>query len=102
MASARAGWAIARSHPGWLNVDGAWAEEVASRFSLGPQAVLAGPEARGEQGEVWKLTTALGAWAVKRLLRPLSETEAEDDAGCEEAARAAGVPTPAPTGRGTS
>jgi Ser/Thr protein kinase RdoA (MazF antagonist) len=71
------------------------AVELAGRFGLGrPLKLSDGPVARGKEGLVWRLDTADGSWAVKVPFR-LSD---EDDAGAatsfQEAACAAGVPTP--------
>ena len=55
-------------------------ETVASRYGLGSGAVLAGPVARGEVGQVWRLTTSRGVWAVKEPFEPPSVDEANDDA----------------------
>jgi aminoglycoside phosphotransferase (APT) family kinase protein len=68
--------------------------EIARRYSLGDEAVLVGPVARGHQGEVWELTTGGGRWAVKRLFCPTSEEAVGEDAAFQAAAYAAGVPTP--------
>jgi len=45
------------------------AAAIAAHFSLGSDAVLSGPAARGEQGQVWRITTPLGAWAGKELFQ---------------------------------
>lgn len=74
-------------------LDARGAVEVAGRYSLGASPVLSGPVARGEFGQVWRLETSLGAWAVKEALRP-PETDDIEDVEYQEAARANGVPTP--------
>jgi Ser/Thr protein kinase RdoA (MazF antagonist) len=51
--------------------------------------------ARGEQGEVWRLETENGAWAVKRHFEPPDPVDTERAARHQEAARAAGVHVPA-------
>jgi Ser/Thr protein kinase RdoA (MazF antagonist) len=71
------------------------AAALAARYALGDVVDLAGPLARGEQGEVWRLTTTSGAWAVKALDEATSEDEVRDEVRFQTAARAAGVPTPA-------
>jgi Ser/Thr protein kinase RdoA (MazF antagonist) len=63
-------------------------------YSLGNDAILTGPVARGEQGQVWRLTTALGAWAVKELFVEQTPATARADAEFQDAVRAAGVPMP--------
>jgi Ser/Thr protein kinase RdoA (MazF antagonist) len=71
------------------------AAELARRFSLGGAARLSdGPVARGKQGVVWRLETADGSWAVKLPFRPSSEDEVRLATAFQEAAYAAGVPTP--------
>ncbi|WP_341361045.1 phosphotransferase [Georgenia sp. M64] len=69
---------------------------MARRFGLGAAPRLsAGPVARGRQGEVWRLTTSDGAWAVKTSFRPRREAEVLPATHFQEAAHTAGVPTPA-------
>ena len=79
---------------GWSN-DRMDAADLARRFALGSAATLSdGPVARGKQGEVWRLDTAEGSWAVKVPFRPESEEEVRAATAFHEAAYAAGVPTP--------
>ncbi len=50
------------------------AEATATSFDLGPNPVLAGPVARGEVGQIWKLITALQeAFVAGRLERDRAE-----------------------------
>jgi Ser/Thr protein kinase RdoA (MazF antagonist) len=71
------------------------AAELARCFDLGRAAKLSdGPVARGKQGFVWRLDTADGSWAVKVPFHPWLEDEAGPAASFQEAAYAAGVPTP--------
>jgi aminoglycoside phosphotransferase (APT) family kinase protein len=71
------------------------AEEVARRFGLRQPAGLSnGPVARGKQGAVWRLDTAEGSWAVKVPFHPCDEDGARLATTFQEAAYAAGVPTP--------
>ena len=71
------------------------AVELARRFALGGAARLSdGPVARGKQGVVWRLETADGRWAVKVPFDRSSEDEVRPPTEFQEAARAAGVPTP--------
>jgi hypothetical protein len=67
---------------------------IARRFSLGKGATLTGPAARGVLGQVWRLTTSDGAWAVKEPFEPKSETDLEAEARIQEMARDAGIATP--------
>jgi Ser/Thr protein kinase RdoA (MazF antagonist) len=71
------------------------AQEIADRFCLGAGAVLSGPVARGEQGQVWRLTSTSGAWAVKEIFEAPLEDESHEAGMFQEAACAAGVPAPA-------
>lgn len=68
--------------------------EVAGRFRLGRGASLSGPVARGEQGQVWRLSTDDGTWAVKESFVPESAAEALTAGEFQQAARRAGVPAP--------
>ena len=71
------------------------AVELARRFSLGGAARLSdGPVARGKQGVVWRLETADGSWAVKVPFHRSGEDEVRLATVFQEAAYAAGVPTP--------
>jgi aminoglycoside phosphotransferase (APT) family kinase protein len=71
------------------------AADLARRFDLGRAARLSdGPVARGKQGVVWRLDTADGAWAVKIPFHRSSEDEVRMATEFQEAAYAAGVPTP--------
>jgi len=71
------------------------AVKIARHYSLGDDAALSGPVARGELGQVWQLSTSLGTWAVKELFDMQSEAEARDYADYQDAVGAAGVPVPA-------
>lgn len=75
-------------------LDDADACQVADRFGLGDHPALTGPVARGELGQVWRLTTAHGAWAVKESFGWTDHAEALDAADHQEAARAMGIPMP--------
>lgn len=71
------------------------AATIAHRFALGSAAALsAEPVARGKQGLVWQLETSDGLWAVKMTHRPLTAAVVESATAFQEAAYAAGVPTP--------
>ena len=75
------------------------AQAVAEAYGLGQAVSLSDPVARGELGEVRRLETARGTWAVKT---PLVAWTAEDTQGLEASSGfqrrcwAAGVPTPEP------
>jgi Ser/Thr protein kinase RdoA (MazF antagonist) len=53
-----------------------------------------GPVDRGELGEVWRLTSTMGAWAVKVAFAELPEDVAELSARLQTLARLRGVPAP--------
>src|SRR4051812_1748184 len=71
------------------------AADLSRRFALGGAARLSdGPVARGRQGVVWRLETDAGRWAVKVTFKPVGEDEVRLPTVFQEAAHAAGVPTP--------
>jgi Ser/Thr protein kinase RdoA (MazF antagonist) len=70
------------------------AKRIADLYGLGADAALSGPVARGEVGQVWRLTTSLGTWAVKEPFERPSADEANDDAAFQDAAFASGVSMP--------
>jgi len=71
------------------------AARVAERFGLGGDPHLSdAPVARGRMGEVWRLDTGDGSWAVKVPFDPVDEDEVAPSARFQEAAYDAGVPTP--------
>ena len=80
---------------GYRSLTDAAYRAVAAEFGLGEVLAHEGPTGRGEAGFVVRLTTTTGAWAVKQLLEPDTETEVREDVALVAAARAAGVPTPA-------
>lgn len=90
--------AIARSQTGarrCVSVDAVDAAELADRFGLGRALKLSdGPVARGRQGEVWRLETADGRWAVKMPFHESTEDSVRASTQFHEAACAAGVPAP--------
>ncbi len=70
--------------------------ELARIFYLGTCPRLSsGPVARGKQGHVWRLEASDGSWAVKVPLQQSTEDEVRLATELQEAAYAAGVPTPA-------
>ena len=68
------------------------AARIAEIYQLGDDPMSTGPVARGEVGQVWRLTTSRGTWAVKEPFEQPSVVEADDDAAFQEAVRATGVP----------
>lgn len=71
------------------------AAQITDRYGLGTGAALSGPTARGEQGQMWRLETSLGTWAVKEPFARRTEAEVAEAAAFQEAAGAAGVSLPA-------
>ena len=74
--------------------DASTATTLASIFDLGAPGALEGPVARGEQGQVWRLTTDRGEWAVKESFAVLDSAHVEEDAAYQAAAGHAGVRLP--------
>ena len=66
-------------------------DEIAAAFGLGAARSLTGLVARGEEGQVWRLETAAGTWAVKETFDPLDAADVAEIATFQEAAAAAGV-----------
>jgi Ser/Thr protein kinase RdoA (MazF antagonist) len=71
------------------------AAAIADEYDLGDAPVLVGPIARGEVGQVWRLSTSAGSWAVKEPFDPPSMAEAVDDAVFQDLVYARGVRMPA-------
>lgn len=75
------------------------AQPVAAAFGLGRAESLSEPVARGELGQVRRLVTATGVWAVKESLEPAGRdevAEAEASGAFHLACWQAGIPTPEP------
>ncbi len=71
------------------------AGRIAEHFELGGSPRLSdGPVARGKQGQVWRLETTAGRWAVKSTFDHVAEEATRPATDFQDAARAAGVPTP--------
>lgn len=70
------------------------AAAICDTFDLGPNPALTGPVARGEVGQIWRLTTDTADWAVKEAFEPPSFAEAEHDATFQELVAGAGVNVP--------
>jgi aminoglycoside phosphotransferase (APT) family kinase protein len=73
---------------------GSHAQAVADRFGLGRGHRLTGPVALGRLGEIWRLDTDSGAYAVKQAREGFDVPAAERDATYQERVDAAGVPVP--------
>jgi thiamine kinase-like enzyme len=72
---------------------------VADAFGLGRATALSEPVARGEVGEIRRLETEQGSYAVKQAFEPLTPgeiTELERTSHFHLACRQAGIPAPAP------
>lgn len=72
----------------------AYAEPIAAAYDLGSVLELTGPVARGQQGEVWRLDTDRGRWAVKRSYGEFAAVEAQRAGEFQSLARQHGVPAP--------
>jgi Ser/Thr protein kinase RdoA (MazF antagonist) len=70
------------------------AELIAEAYGLGGDAMLSGPVARGELGQIWRLESSQGAFAVKEWFEDFPENELLEGAAFQEAAEAARVPCP--------
>jgi len=68
--------------------------DIASSFDLGDDAVIGPSAARGEQGQVWRLTSSRGTFAVKELFGAWTEDEVRVAADYQDAVTAAGVHVP--------
>jgi hypothetical protein len=72
------------------------AQTVADAFGLGRATSLSDPVARGELGEIRRLETDHGAFAVKQRLDSWSVDEAETSTAYHRVCWEAGIPTPEP------
>jgi len=75
-------------------LSGADAARVATAFDLGPSESLTGPVARGVIGQVWRLETDRGAWAVKEWFAQPDMDELAEGVEFQDAAMAAGIAAP--------
>jgi Ser/Thr protein kinase RdoA (MazF antagonist) len=71
-------------------------QAVAEVFSLGAVLGIPGYVARGAMGEVWRLETSSGRWAVKWLFPWVAADPRPADVAFQLAAAAAGIPLPRP------
>ncbi len=69
---------------------------VAARFGLGTGARFSGDVDRGEQGQVRRLVTDQGSFAVKESFGPVDPDAAQATAAFQSRCHAAGVPCPLP------
>jgi Ser/Thr protein kinase RdoA (MazF antagonist) len=72
------------------------AQNVADAFGLGRATSLSDPVARGELGEIRRLETDHGTFAVKQRLDSWSTDEAESSSAYHRVCWEAGIPTPKP------
>jgi Ser/Thr protein kinase RdoA (MazF antagonist) len=73
---------------------------IAGEYDLGDEATMSGPAARGELGQIWRLESSRGAFAVKEWFEESPENELLEGAAFQAAAEAVGVPCPAVLRRG--
>jgi len=69
-------------------------DDIARRFGLGDDAVIVGSAARGEQGQVWRLMSSRGTYAVKEMFTVWTEDDVRVAADYQDAVTAAGVHVP--------
>jgi Ser/Thr protein kinase RdoA (MazF antagonist) len=72
------------------------AAEIADRFDLGPDARLESEATRGEQGQIRRLITARGSFAVKESFGEVDGDEAQLTAGFQVRCHDAGASCPRP------
>jgi Ser/Thr protein kinase RdoA (MazF antagonist) len=72
------------------------AQTVADAFGLGWASSLSDPVARGELGEIRRLDTDRGTFAIKRELESWSVDEAERSTAYQRVCWEVGIPTPEP------
>src|SRR3982750_3268929 len=77
-------------------LDAMHAQAVADAFGLGRVKSLTDPVARGELGEIRRLESDHGIFAVKQALARGSVADAETSAAYQRACWEAGIPTPEP------
>jgi Phosphotransferase enzyme family len=70
------------------------APRIAVAFGLGEAGDMHGPVARGVIGQIWRLETDRGSWAVKEWFEQPDMSELAEGVAFQEAAMAAGVPAP--------
>jgi aminoglycoside phosphotransferase (APT) family kinase protein len=70
------------------------ADTIAGTFGLGDVVRFAGPVARGVIGQIWRLGTSSGIWAVKEWFGRPDVDELEEGTAFHEAAMGVGVPAP--------
>jgi len=70
------------------------APRIATAFDVGGALAMSGPVARGVIGQIWRLETERGAWAVKEWFERPDADELAEGVAFQEAAVAGGVPAP--------
>ena len=73
----------------------AWTE-LARRFGLGAVRDAPAFVGRGSMGEIWRLQTSRGPWAVKRQFPWVPVQPCPADVQVQQAAAAGGIPLPLP------
>src|SRR6478609_1449751 len=72
------------------------AQPVADAFTLGRATSFSDPVARGELGEIRRLETDRGTFAIKQEFESWSVDDAETSTAYHRACWEAGIPTPEP------
>ncbi|HET9646655.1 MAG TPA: hypothetical protein VFP34_00295, partial [Microlunatus sp.] len=70
-------------------------DRVSAAYGIGAVVEVPARAICGLQGQVWRLVTSHGVWAVKETLTPIERVQARTAAEFSEAARRNGVPAPA-------
>jgi len=70
------------------------AQLIGAEYELGDDATMSGPVARGELGQIWRLDSSRGTFAVKEWFEDFPQNELLEGAAFQEAAGVASVPCP--------
>jgi phosphotransferase family enzyme len=70
------------------------APRISAAFELGKATEMTGPVARGVIGQIWRMETDRGVWAVKEWFERPDADELAEGVAFQEAAIAAGIPAP--------
>ncbi|TDO40833.1 phosphotransferase [Paractinoplanes brasiliensis] len=87
---------VDRGRGGAVEAGHALAEQITTRYGLGPVIVMRSLARPDEMGRRWLLETALGRWAVRTVDDVYPVTDGEENTRFQEAALGAGVTVPRP------